>query len=42
MRGVVSLAAALALPEDFPGRDLILFLAFCAICATRISGARPR
>lgn len=34
MRGVVSLAAALALPEHFPGRDLILFLAFCAICAT--------
>jgi CPA1 family monovalent cation:H+ antiporter len=31
---VVSLAAALALPEHFPGRDLILFLAFCAICAT--------
>lgn len=36
MRGVVSLAAALALPADFPGRDLILFLAFCAILATLV------
>ena len=36
MRGVVSLAAALALPEHFPGRDLILFLAFCSICATLV------
>ncbi len=36
MRGVVSLAAALALPEPFPGRDLIVFLAFCAILATLV------
>jgi len=36
MRGVVSLAAALALPEDFPERDLIVFLAFCAILATLV------
>ena len=36
MRGVVSLAAALALPADFPGRDLILFLGFCAILATLV------
>jgi CPA1 family monovalent cation:H+ antiporter len=36
MRGVVSLAAALALPAEFPGRDLILFLAFCAILATLV------
>jgi CPA1 family monovalent cation:H+ antiporter len=36
MRGVVSLAAALALPGDFPGRDLIVFLAFCAILATLV------
>jgi CPA1 family monovalent cation:H+ antiporter len=36
MRGVVSLAAALALPAGFPGRDLILFLAFCAILATLV------
>jgi CPA1 family monovalent cation:H+ antiporter len=36
MRGVVSLAAALALPTDFPERDLIVFLAFCAILATLV------
>ncbi len=36
MRGVVSLAAALALPEAFPERDLIVFLAFTAILATLV------
>lgn len=42
MRGVVSLAAALALPETlpdgtpFPARDLILFLTFSAILATLV------
>ena len=36
MRGVVSLAAALALPEPFPGRDIILFLAFCSIFVTLV------
>ena len=36
MRGVVSLAAALALPARFPGRDLIVFLAFCSIFATLV------
>ncbi|WP_419827223.1 Na+/H+ antiporter [Sphingomonas sp.] len=36
MRGVVSLATALALPLRFPGRDLIVFLAFCAILATLV------
>jgi CPA1 family monovalent cation:H+ antiporter len=36
MRGVVSLAAALALPLDFPQRDLIVFLAFSAILATLV------
>ena len=36
MRGVVSLATALALPVRFPGRDLIVFLAFCAIFATLV------
>lgn len=36
MRGVVSLAAALALPATFPGRDIIVFLAFCAIFATLV------
>ena len=43
MRGVVSLAAALALPltlsdgRPFPGRDYILFITFCVIraCALR-------
>lgn len=36
MRGVVSLAAALALPSNFPARDVIVFLAFCSIFATLI------
>ena len=42
MRGVVSLAAALALPlttadgSSFPGRDLILFLSFVIILATLV------
>jgi CPA1 family monovalent cation:H+ antiporter len=42
MRGVVSLAAALALPftvgdgAPFPGRELILFLTFCVILATLV------
>lgn len=42
MRGVVSLAAALALPntlpngQPFPGRDLILFLTFCIILCTLV------
>lgn len=34
MRGAVSLAAALAIPEDLPGRDLILFLCFTTIVWT--------
>jgi CPA1 family monovalent cation:H+ antiporter len=36
MRGAVSLAAALALPLDFPERDLILFLAFTVILVTLV------
>jgi len=36
MRGVVSLTTALALPARFPGRDIIIFLAFCAIFATLV------
>jgi monovalent cation/hydrogen antiporter len=42
MRGAVSLAAALALPfstdagEPFPGRDLVIFLAFCVILVTLV------
>jgi Na+/H+ antiporter len=34
MRGVVSLAAALALPDEFPGRDFILVAAFAVILVT--------
>ena len=34
MRGVVSLAAALALPEAFPGRDFILLATFAVILVT--------
>jgi CPA1 family monovalent cation:H+ antiporter len=41
MRGIVSLAAALALPFDragrpFPGRDEIVFVTFCVIFATLV------
>lgn len=36
MRGVVSLAAALALPPPFPGRDLLLFLTFAVVLATLV------
>ena len=36
MRGVVSLAAAFALPIDFPQRDLILFLTFVVVIATLV------
>ena len=36
MRGVVSLAAALSLPADFPERPLILFLTFVVILATLV------
>jgi CPA1 family monovalent cation:H+ antiporter len=36
MRGAVSLAAALALPRDFPERELVIFLTFCVILATLV------
>jgi CPA1 family monovalent cation:H+ antiporter len=36
MRGVVSLATALALPLETPDRQLLLFLAFCVILATLV------
>ena len=36
MRGIVTLAAALALPTDFPQRDLILFTAFCVVLGTLV------
>jgi CPA1 family monovalent cation:H+ antiporter len=36
MRGIVSLAAALALPYDFPARNTIFFVAFCVIFSTLV------
>jgi len=36
MRGAVSLAAALALPQTFPHRDLLVFLTFAVIVATLV------
>ena len=36
MRGVVSLATALALPLETPNRDLLLFVTFCVILATLV------
>jgi CPA1 family monovalent cation:H+ antiporter len=36
MRGVVSLAAALALPTIFPDRNLVIFLTFAVILATLV------
>jgi monovalent cation/hydrogen antiporter len=36
MRGVVSLATALALPLETPDRDLLLFLTFCVILVTLV------
>ncbi|MFL5274284.1 MAG: cation:proton antiporter [Anaeromyxobacteraceae bacterium] len=36
MRGIVTLAAGLALPDRFPGRDLVLFTAFCVVLGTLV------
>ena len=36
MRGIVTLAAAFALPENFPNRDLILFTAFGVVLGTLV------
>ena len=36
LRGAVSLAAALALPEGFPERGLLIFLTLCVIFATLV------
>ncbi|MFM0630473.1 cation:proton antiporter [Paraburkholderia xenovorans] len=36
MRGVVSLVAALALPNHFPARDLIIFTSFALIISTLV------
>ena len=37
MRGIVTLATALALPGDFPYRDLILFVAFAVVLVTLVA-----
>jgi Na+/H+ antiporter len=36
MRGIVTLAAALALPEGFPSRDMILLVAFSVVLGTLV------
>ena len=36
MRGIVTLAAAYALPNDFPHRDLIVLTAFCVVVGTLV------
>ena len=36
MRGIVTVAAALALPSGFPGRDLLLFAAFGVVLGTLV------
>ena len=36
MRGIVTLAAALALPPGFPERDLVIFAAFCVVLGTLV------
>jgi monovalent cation/hydrogen antiporter len=36
MRGIVTLAAAYALPSDFPNRDGILLTAFCVVVGTLV------
>ncbi|MDP4026228.1 sodium:proton antiporter [Methylobacterium sp. NEAU 140] len=36
MRGIVTVAAALALPGEFPHRDLVVFTAFCVVLGTLV------
>jgi Na+/H+ antiporter len=36
MRGIVTLATALALPDQFPQRDVIVFCAFCVVLGTLV------
>jgi monovalent cation/hydrogen antiporter len=36
MRGIITLAAALALPDNFPHRDLLLFTAFSVVLGTLV------
>jgi monovalent cation/hydrogen antiporter len=42
MRGLVTLAAAFALPSGFPGRDPIVLTAFCVVFGTRLAGCDPQ
>jgi CPA1 family monovalent cation:H+ antiporter len=36
MRGLITLATAFALPQQFPGRDLIILCAFCVVLGTLV------
>ncbi len=36
MRGLITLATAFALPQQFPGRDLIVLCAFCVVFGTLV------
>ncbi|WP_375454547.1 cation:proton antiporter [uncultured Methylobacterium sp.] len=36
MRGILTIATALALPQGFPQRDLIVFTAFCTVLGTLV------
>ena len=36
MRGLITLATAFALPQQFPGRDLIVLCAFCMVLGTLV------
>ena len=36
MRGLITLATAFALPQQFPGRDLIVLCAFCVVIGTLV------
>ena len=36
MRGLITLATAFALPQHFPGRDLIVLCAFCVVLGTLV------
>jgi hypothetical protein len=36
MRGLITLATAFALPQQFPGRDLIVLCAFCVVLGTLV------
>src|ERR1700694_1063901 len=36
MRGLITLATAFALPQQFPGRDLSMLCAFCVVLGTLV------